>query len=58
MGEHNEYFESYVEQLKKVMQMEYYKGVPLRNVLGKWVYGVKSFDTKEDLKKFIDKCKK
>jgi hypothetical protein len=54
----NNYFESYVEQLKKVMKPEMYNGVPLRNILGKWVYGVRSFDTKDELKKFIDKCKK
>jgi len=58
MGEQNEYFESYVEQLKKVMQPEYYKNIPLRNVNNRWVYGIKSFESKDDLKKFIDKCKK
>jgi len=57
MSEFNKHFD-YKEQLLKVMQPEYYKGVPLRNVLGRWQYGMKSFETKEDLKRFIDKCKK
>lgn len=50
--------DNYTEQLYKIMRPEYYKNVPLINVLGRWMYGTKSFDSKEDLKKFIDKCKK
>lgn len=49
--------ETYSEQLSKVMN-ERYKGVRLNNILGRWMYGLKSFDTKEDLKKFIDEIKK
>lgn len=48
---------SYSEQLRKVM-VEKYKGVYLRNVFGRWMYGIKSFDTKEELIKFIDEIKK
>ena len=37
------------------MKPEVYKGIPLINVLDRWVYGLKSFKTKEELKQFIDK---
>lgn len=41
--------------LKKVMQPEIYKGVQLKQVdFKKWQYGMKTFETKEQLKNFID----
>lgn len=46
---------NYTNELHKVMYQEYYRGILLNNVLGKWQYGIKSFDTKDELKKFIDK---
>lgn len=42
------------QSLYKVMKHETYKGVKLINVLGRWMYGLKSFETKEELKMFID----
>ena len=46
---------NYSEQLIKVMQPEIYKGYPLRQIgINKWQFGIKTFDSKEDLKKFID----
>lgn len=43
--------------LYKVMQPEIYKGIPLKNVLGRWQYGIMSFNTKEELMDFIDTLK-
>lgn len=45
------------EYLIKVMQPEIYRGIALKNVLGRWQYGIKSFETKGALKGFIDKIK-
>lgn len=49
---------NYAKQLKKVMRPEIYHGYPLRQVdKNKWQFGIKTFSTKEDLKKFIDSFK-
>ena len=43
------------DQLKKVMQPEFYKGFMLRQVdTNKWQFGIKTFTSKQDLKDFID----
>ena len=45
-----------LQQLYKVMKPETYKGFRLRQIdTNKWQFGIKTFDSKEDLKKFIDK---
>jgi hypothetical protein len=45
-----------IQQLQKVMKPEYYKGFQLRQIdTNRWQFGIKTFDSKEDLKKFIDK---
>jgi hypothetical protein len=45
-----------LQQLQKVMTYETYKGFRLRQIdTNKWQFGIKTFDSKEDLKKFIDK---
>ena len=59
IGFYSEYgFDDFNYLLSKVMPTpEIYKEIPLKQVLGRWQYGVKSFETKEELKNFIDTMK-
>ena len=60
VGFYSEYgFDDFNYLLSKVMpETEIYKGIPLRQVdKNKWQFGIKTFSTKEDLKKFIDTWK-
>lgn len=47
------------KDLYQVMKPEEYKGYLLKNILDRWVCNkyLKSFETKEELKKFIDTLK-
>ena len=49
--------QSFVNDLMKVMN-ESYKGVNIARVFDKWMIGLKSFDTLDDAKKWIDTFKK
>ena len=46
--------ETFTDLLEKVMQPETYKGIRIKNVLGRFQIGIKSFKTIELAKEFID----
>jgi hypothetical protein len=48
----------FTKQLHKLNLTQYYKGIKINNVLGRWQVGIKSFESLGAAKQFIDTFKK